>query len=184
MRKLITFILLLSLIACGQTAIKQDTSVKQTELTEGWKTLDQPKYSIQYPPTWQLDSSGQMGTSFLLFSPQESGEDGFRENVNLLIQDMAGENIDLDKYTKISEEQIKTMMPNSKLIESTRIKKDATEYHKIIYNGDQEGLHLKFEQYYWVIGNKAFLLTFTSEQNKYDAFKKVGESIMNSFILK
>ncbi|MBK7681894.1 MAG: hypothetical protein IPJ26_05200 [Bacteroidetes bacterium] len=39
-----------------------------------------------------------MGTSFIIFSPLENDEDKFKENVNLLMQDLTGQNIDLDKY--------------------------------------------------------------------------------------
>lgn len=184
MTKILTSILLLSIVSYGQTTTKQESGNNQPQTINDWKTLDQSNYSIQYPSTWELDQSGQMGTSFILFSPLESDKDKFKENVNLLIQDVSGQNIDLNKYTEISEGQIKTMITNSALIESKRMKNDRGEYHKIIYSGDQGKFHLKFEQYYWVINDKAFVLTFTSEQGKFADFLEIGEKILNSFILK
>ncbi|HWY11050.1 MAG TPA: PsbP-related protein [Bacteroidia bacterium] len=171
MTKLFTFLLFLPIVVCGQTA------------NNDWKTLDKPNYSIQYPATWELNQSGQMGTSFILFSVLESAQDKFRENITLLIQDLTGKNIDLNKFTEISESQIKTLATNAHLIESKRIKKD-TEYHKIIYTADQGIFHLEFEQYYWVINDKAYILTFTSEHTKFENFKVTGEKILNSFKLK
>ena len=76
------------------------------------------------------------------------------------------------------------MITNSALIESKRIKNGNDEYHKIIYSGDQGIFHLQFEQYYWVINEKAFVLTFTSEKAKFADYKTIGEEILNSFILK
>ena len=116
MTKLLTFILLISVVACGQTTNKQDSGNKNPQTISDWKTVDQLNYSIQYPPTWELNQSGQMGASFFLFSPLESDKDKFKENVNLLIQDLSGQNIDLNKYTEISEGQINTMVTNSTLI--------------------------------------------------------------------
>ncbi len=180
MKKILLFLASVCALFCGY-AFNENASLPDGR---DLKVLDEPAYTIQYPSTWQLDQSGQLGTTFILFSLIESEQDAFRENVNLLIQDLAGKNIDLDQYAEISEEQIKTMITNSKLIESKREKKNSSEYHKIIFSGDQSALHLMFEQYYWVINEKAYALTFTTEQNKFESLKETGEKILNSFMLK
>jgi hypothetical protein len=147
-----------------------------------WLTLNEKEFSVSYPKDWDLDQKGQMGTSFILFSKPSSPQDLFRENVNLLIQNLAGININLDKYVEISEEQIKTMIANSQLIESKRMS-GALPFHKEIYTGDQGILKLKFEQYYWVKDEKAYVLTFTAEVNQFDTFKQTAEAILKSFKL-
>lgn len=179
--KILVSFLLLSIPVFGQTTIK--STGNKTTLND-WKTLDQVAYSIQYPSTWELNQNEQMGTSFILFSPLESDKDQFKENVNLLIQDISKYHIDLSEYTKISEGQIKTMVTNGTILESVRIKNDNGEYHKLIYSGDQGIFHLTFEQYYWVMNEKAFVLTFTCEQNKFAQKAETGEKILNSFKLK
>jgi hypothetical protein len=171
-------------ILSASVTLAQTKHLTVDPVSNEWKSYSQSDYSIQYPSNWELSQDIQIGVSFILFAPLESKQDKFRENVNLLIQELSGKNIDLDKYTGISESQIKTMMPNSHLLESTRIKKAAQEYQKLIYAGDQGAFHLKFEQYYWVIKDKAYVLTFTTEQNKFDHFKAEGEKILNSFRLK
>jgi hypothetical protein len=173
--------LLLSVTVFGQSSIKETGN--KTTLND-WKTFDQAAYTIQYPSTWELNQSEQMGTSFILFSPLESEKDQFKENVNLLIQDLAGYHVDLNEYTEITEGQIKTMVTNANLSESVRVKNDKGEYHKLIYSGDQGVFHLTYEQYYWVMNDKAFILTFTSEQNKFVQMADTGEKILNSFKLK
>ena len=72
-----------------------------------WKSLNEKNYSIQYPVNWELNKSGQMNTSFILFSELTSEKDQFKENVNLIIQDLTGYNIDFEQYVQISENQIK-----------------------------------------------------------------------------
>ena len=184
MTKLIVLLLFPSLVAFGQTTANQESGKNSQQEIIEWKTLDQSKFSIQYPSTWELNQSGQMGTSFIIFSPLENDEDKFKENVNLLMQDLTGQNIDLDKYVEISEGQIKTMLTNSTLIESKRVKKESEEFHKIIYSGDQGIFHLKFEQYYRVIDDKALVLTFTCETDQFFKFVNTGEKILNSFTQK
>ncbi len=64
---LTSIIILFSIVAYGQTTIKE----KALQTISDWKTLNQTSYSIQYPKTWELNQSGQMGTSFILFSALE-----------------------------------------------------------------------------------------------------------------
>lgn len=151
--------------------------------TGDWNTVKKDSYSIDYPKDWEFNESGQMGTSFILFSPLASQKDQFRENVNLLVQDLTGYNLDLDGYVKISEGQIKTMITNGKIIESKRVTDQTLDFHRVIYTGKQGNFNLKFEQYYWVVGNKAFVLTLTCEENQFDDYKLTGEKILNSFKL-
>lgn len=184
MTKIFISLLLLSFISFGMTTIQQEFNSQSSNKIDGWKTLNEKKYSIQYPSSWELNHSGQMSTSFILFSPLENKNDQFRENINLLIQDLSGKNIDLDKYTEISEGQIKSMTKNSVIIESKRIKNGKDQYQKLIYMCDQGVFHLKFIQYYWVQKDNAYVLTFTCEQNKFMAFKELGENILKSFVLK
>jgi len=148
-----------------------------------WKTLKENNYEIQYPANWQLNQSGAMSTSFLFLSPLSSAEDQFQENVNLLIQDLSAHNLDLDAYSKLSTGQIETMMPGGKLISSERLKKNGQEFQKVVYLGTQGDFNLKFEQFYWVINNKAYVLTLTCEANQFDVYKQTGEKILTSFHL-
>lgn len=175
---LVIFIALLPFLGYGQPPRSNANSNTQ------WKTLSNNQYAIQYPANWELNQSGQMGSSFILFSPLESAQDSFKENINLIIQDLAGYNVDLNQYTQISEEQIKTMLQNASILESKRLKNTNGEYQKMVYTATQNNYRLKFLQYYWVAKQKAYILTFTAEQNKYDTYLNTAEKIFNSFKIK
>lgn len=167
---LLAFSFILTLISHGQN--------------KDWYTFKKDNYSIEYPSNWELNESKRMGTIFILFSPSTSNKDQFRENINLIIQDLSDDNIDLKKYTEISENQIRTDIKNGKIIESKYMKDQDLEYHKIIYTGNQENRDLKFEQYYWVFEKKAYVLTLTCELSEFDNYKLTGEKILNSFKLR
>ncbi len=188
MHKILTSILVFSLVACGQTKTPEketsDNSSQQVKKVKGWELLDLPDYSISFPGSWELNQSGQMGTSFVLFSPVESTDDTFKENVNLLIQDISGQNVNLDEYTRISEDQVKKLLSGSELLVSKRMKNENGDYQKLIYTGDQGAFHLKFEQYYWIIDGKVIVLTLTGEESKFADYQKTGEKMMNSFVWK
>ena len=157
------------------------TSLSLFGQTEDWKSYSKEDYTIKYPKDWELDESGQLGTNFILLSPTSSEQDQFRENVNLLIQDLTGYNLNLDKFVEISEDQIKKMITDGKILNSKRIKDKGLNYQKVIFLGKPENINLKFEQYYWVVENKAFVLTLTCEENQFDNYKTMGEKILNSF---
>lgn len=167
---LLAFSFILTLISHGQN--------------KDWHTFNKDNYSIEYPSNWELNESKRMGTIFILFSPSTSNKDQFRENINLIIQDLSDDNIDLKRYTEISENQIRTDIKNGKIIESKYMKDQDLEYHKIIYTGNQENRDLKFEQYYWVFEKKAYVLTLTCELSEFDNYKLTGEKILNSFKLR
>jgi hypothetical protein len=149
-----------------------------------WKTINENTYSVQYPDNWELNSEKSMGTSFILFTQQTSTDDKFRENVNLIIQNLEGYNLNLDDYVSISEEQINKMVTNGKIIESKRLFKNNSEFQKVIFTGDQGIFNLKFIQYYFIKDEKAFVLTFTSEVTQYEKYKLISDKILASFILK
>lgn len=149
----------------------------------GWKVLNQNNFSIQYPTNWDLDQTGYQGTTFLIVSELTSTEDPFRENVDLIIHDLRGTTIYLDKFVRMTESKLPTILTNYNLIESKRIK-DKSEYHKIIFTGDKGNLKLKFEQYIWIKGIRGYVLTFAAEQTQFDTYKETGEKILNSFKIK
>lgn len=178
------FTLIVTVIGFGQSSLNGIKSKVDHETSENWKTIDESDYSIQYPETFILDKSGQMGMEFILFSEQTSAQDLFRENVNLMIQDLTGQNIDLNKYVDISESQIKTMVTEVNLIESKRLTFKNKELQRVIFTGKQGQFDLKWLQFYWVENNKSYVLTLTCEIKQYDNYASVGEKIMKTFTIK
>ena len=152
--------------------------------SNSWKSLESDEFFMQYPDTWELNETGLGGTRFIVLAPMDSDTDRFRENVGIVIQDLTNYDLDLDAYTEISENQIKTIFENCKLIESKRMRDGKGEYHVLKYSGKQGQLPLMFVQRYWVTDDHAYVLTFTSEQSNYESYKVIGENILNSFKFK
>jgi hypothetical protein len=180
-RPVVLSLLAMCFSANVQSQIAGSSEIKTETL---WKSLDEIGYGIQYPDDWDLDTSGQMGMSFLILSKQISPQDSFRENVNLLIQNLSGLNVDIDAFVKISEDQVTTMYKEGKIHESKRIENQAKKFHKLVYSGSQGPFVLKTQQYYWVENDKAYILTLTCEAAQFDSYIQTGDKIMNSFVLK
>ena len=177
------------LIAClilfvNSFVLAQTRSNSNSNIPENWKTLSDVAYVIHYPDSFSVNTSGQMGTTFVLFSNSTSAQDLFRENINLTTQDLSGQNIDLNKYVEISVSQIKAMMSKAEVLESKRIKTAGPEFHRLLFSAEQGQFTFRFEQRYHIINDKAYVLTFTSESTQFAKYKDVAERIMNSFSIK
>ena len=141
-------------------------------------------YTIQYPNYWLIDSSKILGPDLGLFSPLEDEKDKFAENVNVLIQDLTGQNIDLEKYKSITENQLENLATDVKVFESKIIKTDNDRFYKTAYAMTQGRFTLRITSICFIRDDKAYLATFTSESDKYDSYKAIGEKILNAFSLK
>lgn len=163
-QKLFLFLLLVSKISYAQTLEK---------------SIDENLYSINYSSSWKLDNTGRNNSEFFLFaSPIDVN---FGSNINLLIQNLDGMNLDLTKYTEISEKQINE---NGKLISSTRKNIGGQEFQELVFEANMNGKNLKFYQQYFVKNSNAFVLTFTALTNIYDKLVNEAQIIINSFKLK
>lgn len=181
-KSLSTSILCFSLVlnSFGQTGFDNSHN---TGYSPG-KVLDEKGYFIAVPSNWKLDRSGQMGTSFIVFSPLSGEKDQFKENVNLIIHNLQGQKIDLDKYVEISLGQIRMRSPNGVLLENKRLKSNNSDFRRVTYTNSQNGLNFKIEQYYFVTNTNAYILSFTCESDQFEKYVATGEQILNSFRLK
>ena len=177
-------VLLSALVSHFGIKYEQPLATMLTEMAADWQTLDEDNYKIEYPSDWTLDRSGQMGMSFLLLSERSDSDDQFRENVNLIIQDLGGQTITLDQYVQLSEDQIKTLITNSNLLKSERLRSPDTDYHHVVYTGDQGTFALQFEQHYYIVHGKAYVLTFTAEQSAVEEYQRIARQVLSSFTLK
>lgn len=163
-----------------------DSLTIDNKLVEGyqWRTLEADAYSIQYPLDWIADKSEQLGAELFLFSPKESKGDQFIESINLVVSNLAKENSSFEKYIQQSENELKSMITNYKLLEKESLTNQNGAYQKLIYTGDHNKHKLKFIKYFLMKNKKAYVLTYTGEQSNFDKYSKKVEKIWNSFIVK
>jgi hypothetical protein len=151
---------------------------------ENWRSFEDVAYTIHYPENWDLNTSGQNNTSFILVAQSTDDNGVFKENINLLINPLPNEKINLDYFAKASEMQVAKAFEKSSLIKSVRVRTENGEYQNMVYTGERNGIQLKFMQRYWVIDAKAYILTFSSNERKFDDYIKEVEAIFDSFTFK
>lgn len=147
-----------------------------------WKNFAKDNFTLKYPENWDLDTSGQMNSKVLLFSKLSSNNDTFRENINVVIQNLQGMNIDMKRFVEITEQQIQAT-PNGKILENRKIDKGNSEKHLMVWKGKINTFNLKFKQYFYIKNQKAYIITYTATENEYDNYLKIADKILNSFKL-
>lgn len=149
-----------------------------------WNSFETNSFSIRYPSNWSTNTIGETDTIYYFKAPNESFWDGFTTNLNILSQDLEGENIDLNRYTEITEAQIPALIGNGKIHFSNDIKTETGIYHKIVYSGELSGWNLKWEAYYWIKEDKAILATFATLPKYWRRYRKTAEKMLDSIRIK
>lgn len=168
---------------CFQFSLAQ--SGGDSDAVDSLKIVKNAKFEISYPDSWRIDQSGARGSEFILYLPYVGDNVTFSENINLLIQDVSGYDMNLQAYTDLSVNQLKQMFPTTKIITNERKSADGLDYQRMVFTATQKGLNLKFEQRYWVFSTNAYVITATylessaafQEENvklALDAFKPLG----------
>ncbi|MDJ0644759.1 MAG: PsbP-related protein [Flavobacteriaceae bacterium] len=157
-------------------------SFSSAQVDHQWNQIEKESYSINYPSNWQLDTSGRNKTEFIILSKREEN-DPFRENVNLIIQDLSNHIMNLESFVKLSEDVIK-QTPSATIIESKKIENDGRTYHQIIWKGFISKQILKFKQLFFIKNNRAYTLTLTGREKEFENYLPIGDKILTSFILK
>jgi len=177
--QLLYLFLCFSIVSCYTPVKHNDTQVENTA-KESWETLNQPEYSVQYPSLWELDLNKKQNGGFELLSP---AKDSFRANISLVIENLSSNNIRQKKYFELPDERIKRPTPRYTIIENEMIKRGTVKYQKMVYADEGYTCHVKFEKYCIISNDKAFVLTFGCLKDKFSAFQKTGERVLNSFAI-
>ena len=146
----------------------------------GWLTYtdSQNKFTMTYPREWTQEKVGNMA-AFL--SPQENFTDSFRENVNLMLQDLSQQPMDLKQYTELTKNQITQMFGDSAILSSGSKTIGGQPAVEMTYNMFNQGHHLKIKQYWFIIGTTAYLFTYTAQPEKFSKFEETALTVINSF---
>lgn len=151
-------------------------------ISKNWKHLEEKDYSIEYPVNWRLDKP-KTEQGFVLFPESAYPSGDSRENINLLVQNLTGQNMNLHKFVEHSEKQIREVISHVEIKESETLYFDNNEFHKIQYSGVIQSKKYEFLQYYWVKKEKAYILTLTCKEQDFEKERRTAEKIMDSFRL-
>lgn len=141
------------------------------------------RYSLSYPKSWTIDTSKMFGMDILLRSPKTDSLDDFIENINVFVQDLHGQNYTLSRIGKETENQIKNIVTDFKIIESKLDSTNSIQYYTVKYSGRQGKFLLTMIQRYYLKNEVGYTLTFAVKNEKEADYISIAEKIFISFNL-
>ncbi len=146
--------------------------------------ITRERYSISYPKSWTVDTSKRMGMDLMLLSLKTDSLDDFFENMNVIVQELPGQNYTLAQIGQESLDQIKTMVTDFELVEN-KLDSNASQQRYIVkYTGRQGKYSLTQIQHYYLKDEVGYALTFTIKGGKEPEFNEIAERMFNSFKLR
>jgi serine/threonine-protein kinase len=176
------FVILLPAVLVAQNSdpavaeIENDSKVHQ-----GWKNVTIENFELNYPAEWTLNTEGQFGTKLILFAPADKTGKDFRENLTVLTENISDPSVKLDKYVALSEKMINKLMSDVNFVTNEASLINGVQFHTFVYTARQGQVRTKITQYFTLKDNVAYIITFSTTPDSYDAYKEIGTRIINTF---
>lgn len=141
-------------------------------------------FSLKYPAAWAY-AENQGGAAVIFYAPAESGLDTFKENVNIVIQDISQSPRSLEEYTKIAIRQMQVVFEqNLEILESESTLIDGRAAHRFVFLGKSPQVDLRFMCLWTLVDMTAYQITYTAIDAKYDKYIGEVKSLVRSFKMK
>ena len=144
---------------------------------------DEFGFSLKYPTSWTATPHIN-GTNVAFYSPLENALDVFKENVNIVVQDMSAQRTipDLNQYTSIAINQMKVVFKkNFVLIESKPVFLSGMPAHQIIFIGKGPEMDLKFKIIWTLKAKRAYQFTYGAVASQYDKYIGKVDAMIRTF---
>ena len=164
-----------SLLFSNSQAFAQEQFLTYEDITTG--------ISIQFPSNWE--KSVNLDNFVTFRAPPETDSRVYPAALGLKIQELTSQNVSLQEITKVQMSEIKKSNPNLELSESTSTTLAGKPAYKVVFSAtDNNQVERKAMQLWTVIGNKAVLITYKAQPDKYSNYLPTIEKMIGSFQVK
>lgn len=146
-----------------------------------WKAFENTDNKIKtvYPADWTLKVA-KYDEIAIFTSPNTEG-DAYAENIVLFKEDLEGYSMPIKEYISIHLTRKQETFTNYKLILLQNKTVNGMDGMQIIYEADVDGTRMRWEQYFIIVNNIAYYVTFTDLQTDFETHSRQAEVCMNSF---
>ncbi|MDF5720336.1 MAG: protein kinase [Rhizonema sp. PD37] len=147
-------------------------------------TYKNPIYGIEmkYPQSWKKQEIGTFGDIAKFSSPLKTDSNTSQAEVTIEIQNLK-QPISLAEYTNAKVNEITQYLTNAKIHDSGSTTLANQPAHEVIYSGKQEQYNVKRKAVWLLKNKKAYIITYTAEENQYDDFLKPAQDMINSLFV-
>ncbi len=153
----------------------------QKDSLSSWQQLKVERFSIYHPKELKVDTSGRMGTIFILKTPLEDSSDKFLENFNLIgVHDVLND-FSIKEWGEANVRTLASFLRNVKVIWEDTIAFSGETIYKAIYDFQSEFKDLRTIQYYFKRKESFYILTFASERKAFGRYEEFALKLMSTF---
>ncbi len=138
-------------------------------------------FSVVLPETWERQENAH-GTVVLALSPQADASDTFRENINVVVEDLPGEYSVADYYLA-NQDQLRKVMTDFVEVQLGETIIQGQSAKRLVFTHRMGQLNLKVLQYYFSKGKRGFVVTCTAAPESYAQFEAEFERSVHSMML-
>jgi hypothetical protein len=138
---------------------------------------------MKYPTSWSLEKD-KNNAAVIFYSPEENELDFFMENVNVVVQDIARNPMDIDKYSSTAIKQMEAVFgDNLIIIESEPMYFADREGYKFVFKGKTPETELQYMSVWTISGLTAYQVTYTALASQYERHLPKVKKMIGSFRL-
>jgi len=148
---------------------------------ESMKTFNDKKegFAIEFPENWETKTEF-MGTAIISLSPKADLTDTFRENVNVVTEDLPM-TMTAKQYYEANLVSMRKMLKEFAVITSSTVTLDGAPAIKMIATHAMGNNKSKNMTFFFTRGKKGFVITCTATPQTYTQYKPVFDTISMSF---
>ncbi len=157
---------------------EEETTKKSSNnnVKSGWKKYSGTGYSFYIDDSsWtSMNASG----AELGFAHLGTSADGFTENINTIVQDTSGYDLDLDGYKELSLEQYEQL--GYTLLSIDKMTVNGQDGYYVITSVEQDDILCMVAQYFTMIDEDAYIFTFVGDEEGFDDLEEEVIEIYNT----
>ena len=136
--------------------------------------------SIQFPSNWE--KSVNLDNFITFRAPPETDTRIYPAALGLKIQELASKSVLLEEVTKFQISELKKSNPNLEFSESTSSTLAGKPAYRVVFTAtDNNQVERKAMQIWTIIDNKAILITYKAQPDKYSTYLPTIERMISSF---
>lgn len=136
--------------------------------------------SIQFPSNWE--KSVNLDNFVTFRAPPETDTRIYPAALGLKIQELASKSVLLQEVSKVQISELKKSNPNLEFSESTSATLAGIPAYRVVFTAtDNNQVERKAMQIWTIIDNKAILITYKAQPDKYSTYLPTIERMIGSF---
>jgi len=164
--------------------------VERTEVRAEFRNIATMKFrdrhhgfSVQLPDDWELEegfSDKYLDFVIVGVSPEEGANDPFIENMNVLVEEI-GDEMSIQQYFMWNLAGLMQELPQFQVHEKINVTVNGIPMARIVYSWNLDNKRTVTYQYIFVRGDQGYVLTFSSEPNKFNRLRGMFDAVAKSF---